>query len=320
MTQNMTVGPLTAAPGEKVQGYYPIPGSGMKLPVTLINGEADGKRVLITAGVHGGEYPGIQAAIELGAELSPLGMSGAVILVPVTNVMGFEAKDSAHFPEDGKNLNRLFPGDPDGTIGDRVAWCLTSDFHSQADFYMDLHSGNADEALTPLAFVPQACAPEVAELSRRAADFLDIPLAIRSTSLNGACGSAAARGVPGVLLERGGHGLWSREETDADKRDVQNILRWLKVLPGEPEASAASAAWVTRAVYLNAGATGCFIPFVKAGEDVQKGQKLAEIRDYFGHVLASYSSGINGRIFYLTSSLAIQEGHSMIAMGEVPNE
>ncbi|MDD2954917.1 MAG: succinylglutamate desuccinylase/aspartoacylase family protein [Oscillospiraceae bacterium] len=321
MKDKITVGPLTASPGERVQGYYPVPGSDMRIPVTVINGDGDGKRVLVTSGVHGGEYPGIQASIELAGELTPRGMQGAVILVHPVNVTGFEAKNSACFPEDGKNLNRLFPGDPNGTLGERVAWCMTEDFHSQADFYIDLHAGNADEELTKLAFVPGACDPEVARASLAAAAYVDVPLAIRSGSINGACGSAAAvHGVPGILLERGGNGIWSRQEVDDNKADVKNLLRYLGVLPGQAEKYGDGPAYVTNALYLNAGETGCFIPFVRAGEDVKKGQLMAEIRDYFGRVLAAYYSEIDGRIFYMKSSLAIQGGHSMIAMGEVPNQ
>ena len=71
MGKLLTVGSLTAREGEKVQGMVEIPGGSIQLPVTLVNGVRPGKTLLITSGVHGGEYVGIQAAIETAASLQP---------------------------------------------------------------------------------------------------------------------------------------------------------------------------------------------------------------------------------------------------------
>lgn len=89
----------------------------MVIPVTLINGTGEGKVLLLTAGVHPDEYPGIAAAIQLSNELRPEDISGGLVIVPMANYSGFLAKKGSHIPEDGKNLNRLFPGNPNGTAG-----------------------------------------------------------------------------------------------------------------------------------------------------------------------------------------------------------
>ena len=89
MGKLLTVGSLTAREGEKVQGMVEIPGGSIQLPVTLVNGVRPGKTLLITSGVHGGEYVGIQAAIETAASLQPEEVQGQVILVHPANPNAF---------------------------------------------------------------------------------------------------------------------------------------------------------------------------------------------------------------------------------------
>ena len=81
--------------------------------------------VLITAGIHNAEYVGIQAAIELSNELDVDKLKGNVVIVPLANRSGFENRTMSRVFEDGKNLNRVFPGDPDGSEADRLAHMLS---------------------------------------------------------------------------------------------------------------------------------------------------------------------------------------------------
>ena len=152
MKKILKIGTLEARAGEKVHGFYSVAGTDLTIPVTLINGSGEGKVLLLTAGVHPDEYPGIAAAIQLSQELQPEEIHGGVVIVPMTNYSGFQAKKGSHIPADGKNLNRLFPGDPNGTEGDRLAWAITQDFHSVCDYNIDLHSGGIDEEMKPLIF------------------------------------------------------------------------------------------------------------------------------------------------------------------------
>ena len=87
MKTELTLGHLVAKQGEKKQGMVSIYDTGLSFPVTLINGEKDGKTVLLTGGIHGSEYPGIQTVIELAAELSPEEVLGKLILVKVQRLI-----------------------------------------------------------------------------------------------------------------------------------------------------------------------------------------------------------------------------------------
>ena len=148
----LKVGNLIANPGEKIQGNITLKMSDdniIDIPVTLINGIKEGKTVAITAAVHGGEYTGVFGLIKLSREISPQDLSGQLILVHITNVSAFEAKMQYVGPIDGKNLNRCFPGDKNGTHTEQLAYFISEEVYGQSDFFLDLHSGDIHEDLMP---------------------------------------------------------------------------------------------------------------------------------------------------------------------------
>lgn len=141
------------------------------------SGSRPGPHVLITAGIHGSEYPGILAARKLRAFLSQADIAGTVTVLPLCNPTALKERAKAIFPEDGKNLNRMFPGNPEGSASEKTAWAITQ-LQDEADFYIDLHGGDLFEKLTPYVYVPGNCAPEVTTTARAAAQVLSVPVRV----------------------------------------------------------------------------------------------------------------------------------------------
>ena len=112
MSDTLKVCGLTIERGTKLRTYLPVPDTNVKIPLTIINGDQDGPTLLITAGIHGGEYPGIAAAMELGRDIEPEHVAGCLIMMHPVNIQGFWARREMIVPEDGKNLNRVFPVTP----------------------------------------------------------------------------------------------------------------------------------------------------------------------------------------------------------------
>lgn len=314
MASVLKVGELTAELGQKVQGYLSVINADQAMPVTLINGLHPGKTVVITSGVHGGEYPGIETAIRLAAELQPADLHGQVIIVHPVNCWAFQAKLQYVGPFDGKNLNRVFPGQALGTFSERVAYTISSQLYAQADFYLDLHGGDIHEDLVPFVLYPTAAEPEVVRISREAAACLGVPYVIGSVSTTGTFGSAAAMGVPGFLGEIGGRGLWSESEVEQYLRGVRNVLTYLGLLSG-PVVQLTAPEYLPKMVGVSAEHSGCWYPAVRPGQSVQAGDRLGEVRDYFGQVLSTYQSGQTGVVLYVISSLAINAGDPLVAIG-----
>ena len=92
---------------------------------TAFCGRNTGKTLVITAGVHGGEYVGIETALRLIKELEAEKLSGNIIICPVLNTDGFYDGVKQISTSDYKNLNREFPGDEKGTSTQRIAGSST---------------------------------------------------------------------------------------------------------------------------------------------------------------------------------------------------
>ena len=132
----------------------PIGDSGLTMPLTLINGVGEGKTVLLSSGIHGGEYPSIGGVIELAAELTPEEISGQLIIYHPMNVEGFYKRVSYISPITGANLNRKFPGNPNGDPVERIADYMTREYTDRCDFIIDTHGGDLHEYLPPYVYYP----------------------------------------------------------------------------------------------------------------------------------------------------------------------
>src|ERR1700689_4950706 len=135
------------------------------IPYVNVVGEAgEGPHLTVIAGVHGTEYTSIAAARELLAELRPEQLSGTVTAPPLINLPAFWARTPFVVPLDGKNLNRSFPGDADGSAAERIAAAVTERLIKGSDSVIDLHAGDPPEALEPFVFY------DASPVERRARD------------------------------------------------------------------------------------------------------------------------------------------------------
>ena len=314
MSEELKVGTLSAKAGEKVQGYLEVPGTPVKMPITLICGTKPGKTVVITGGTHGGEYPGVETSIRVAASLTPDQVAGRVAIVHPVNTPAFFAKMQYVGPYDGKNLNREYPGKATGTVTQRIAYTISSQLFAQADFYMDLHGGDIHESLTPFVIYSELGSEEQNNIAKEAASMLGVKYVVGSVSDNGTFGCAATMGVPGFLAEIGQCGLWSEEEVQTYVKGVYNVLKHLGVLEGDAE-NLCDVVYLHRMAGLDAEQTGCWYPCVKIGDKVTKGQKVGEIRDCFANVLGEYFAPQDGVMLYVISSLTINAGDPIIALG-----
>ena len=315
---NISFAGLTAAPNQRIRGWVPVLDTGYEMPVTVINGAFDGPTVLITSGIHGGEYPGIQTAIELSNELDAAKIHGQVILIHPVNTQAFKARVSYCVPQDGININRVFPGKKDGTLAEQIAYVVSEEFQSRADYYLDLHGGDLHEQLPNYVYYPDVENREVVRKSLEMADMLEATFQVKTTNWGGAVGGAGYyHNLPALLIERGGRGLWSREEVDSYKANIHNVLRFLQVEEGEAFRPEKKATTLVDSITLEATVDGCWYPCVELGETVKKGQKIGELRDLFGTVLEELAAPYDGINIYMVVSLAVSVGDPLISIGKL---
>ena len=316
MKEDFRIGTLCAKEGEKIEGFLDIVNTDLKIPVTLINGRKEGKTILICGGVHNAEYVGIQAAIELSQEIDPEEISGNILIIHLANRTGFEHRTMSLTFEDGKNLNRVFPGSALGTVTDKIAYTMETEIFSKIDYYIDLHCGDGFEGLVPYVYCLGNASDYVIETSRKMAEAVHVKyLVVSMTNSGGAYNYAGSLDIPSILLERGCNSNWSRAEVEEDKKDVVNILKCLGFVTGAPERYESVPKQVSPVIYEDAPAAGCWYPAFQPGETFRKGDVLGEIKDYFGSVLFTCYAKNDGIILYETISLCIMKDSPMVAYG-----
>lgn len=301
-------------PGQKKNVKIAVPG-GEDLDLIVICGKRPGKTMVITAGVHGCEYVGIEALKRLSETMDPSEVQGNVIMIPLLNISGFFEGRKQVVPEDGKNLNRVFPGKKDGTISSRVAYIIEKNIHPYADFLIDLHSGDCNESLQPLVFFPDAGRPEINTLSMEGAKALSVPYRVKSKAKNGLYSWAVQQEIPALLIERGSNGVWSEEEVEACMGDIFRIMSVLDMRQVRYERI--DQIEIHEAVYEEAIESGFWYPKVTAGKHVCYGDILGEFQTYPDKKIINIQAKFDGIILYYTTSLGVKAGESLIAYGKI---
>ena len=109
----------------------------------------------MVAGSHGTEYASIIALEKLAQSVNPAELSGTLIIVPLINLASFAQKVPHLNPVDGKNMNRMYPGNPNGTQTERALWAIGRQVVEPSDYLIDLHGGDLDENLRRYSYWPQ---------------------------------------------------------------------------------------------------------------------------------------------------------------------
>ena len=249
------------------------------IPITVIrNGE--GPTALLSGANHGDEYEGPIALQALAHELEPGQISGRVIILPYMNYPAFRAASRVS-PIDGVNLNRAFPGDPRGTVTQKIADYFQRVLVPMADIVLDFHSGGKT-----LDFVPFACGHELDDPAQQsacmaAAAAFDAPytLTLREIDAVGMYDSAVeAQGKVFVTTELGGGGTATAASARIARKGLRNVLIHAGILQGEPELSGSIRLTMPDDdCYHVALQAGLLEPCVDLGEAVAKGAPLARI-------------------------------------------
>ena len=314
--QVLQVGSLASGPGEKHYGTneFVVQGQPYRLPMWVVNGSADGPTLVVTGGVHAAEYASIAAALDLGRSLDPNTLRGRVIVVPVMNMPAFTARSIYVCPLDGKNLNRVFPGDAHGTASEQIAAWVFRHVIAQADYYVDLHGGDLIEALVPFTIFFRSGNAQVDHVSLEMAKVFGIHYLVSSETPGSTFSAATRAGIPSILTESGGQGIWTREDVALHTNGLNRLMRHLKMIPGD-EPERVPFTLLERFLWLRSQHEGFWYPAVGVGEAVTTGQDLGSVKDCEGHVLQTAVSPAGGHVLFIVSSLAINQVDPLLAVG-----
>ena len=341
-------------PGQTRRHLIKLPGAALAKdeprPVISIAGGNSGPLLFVNAGVHGGEYPAIEAVIRLSRTLDPTRISGTVILMPCLNLPAFRTRTPFVCPVDHVNPNRVFPGDAHGTYSEQMTHALINEFVVHADAYIDLHGGDIPEALVPFV-ICRGGMDNVANKSKEIAMAFGLPwvLAIskpvQPSKGSSSYAAAAEKGIPSILAEAGGVGQLQLDQVELLVNGVKRVMQHLGMFgkseirmsksetnsKSEMKKTARNSVAVTPSSGLLAPSTepqvlsqfdwvytkhaGMWYSKVAAGDQVKRGEQIGQIGDLFGDTLEEIVSPVNGVVLFLTINPSVLEKGLLMGIG-----
>ncbi len=291
--------------------------AGLDVPVVELTGAA-GPRLTVLAGVHGCEYAPMAAVRRWASALAERELRGSVRAVPVLNLPAFRARTPFVVPDDGKNLNRCFPGDPAGTLADRLAHAAFTQLIEGSDALVDVHAGDMVEALEPFALYDAGASEARA---RELAAGYGLGYVIRQEpgpdrAVGGTTSTAAAEiGIPAIIAEAGGCGLVEPAAVAAHVRGLDRVLALLG-MTGDPAPDGEAPVHLGRFLWLRAASEGWWEPAVRPGERVAEGQVLGTVSSLDGaRVLQSVTAPAPSVPMFITSSPAVTADGLLLGLG-----
>jgi hypothetical protein len=285
-------------------------------PAFEARGARDGPHVTLIAGIHGCEYSSIAAVFRFMNDLDADELAGSITAVPVVSMESFQRRSPFVVPEDGKNLNRCFPGTYDGTYTDALARSIFDELIAPTDVLIDLHGGDQVEALEPFTIFD---ASPVEERARALAVAFGLPYVVREEPAAGlagmTCSAAAQAGIPAIIAEAGGCGLLDPVAVELLVDGTRNVLRSLDMLPGPVHLPRADMRLVGAFDWLRCRGAGFWEAAVEAGEEVKEEQLLGRVTTLHGDVLEEIRAPRNGVVLFLTTSAAVSDDGLLLGLG-----
>ncbi|GIQ65238.1 hypothetical protein PACILC2_38060 [Paenibacillus cisolokensis] len=294
-------GEVEAAPGEFAAGMVKVAELSHRgpilMPVMIVNGARPGPCLWLNGAVHGDELNGPMAIRNLLPKLDPQKMAGAVIATPISNPLAFQARQK-NTPQDGLDMDMQFPGDPNGTLSQRLAHHLFEQIRRLATHLVDFHTlGTHYDALPYTVFkrLPSASA-EVCDQAERLARVFGGTAHCRvdlGGSLNELPGNVAGfldvqclkHGIPAFMTELGSGGHIQPDMVSFGERGIASILHELGIWPEAPAAAPqARSITITRRRFLYADHGGLVVDSAPSGSVVKRGELVCRIVDMFGTV------------------------------------
>ena len=250
-------------------GWLPFP------VICIKNGE--GPTAYLQSGNHGDEYEGQIAFLKLARALEPADVRGRVIIFPTANAPAARAGTRTS-PLDGGNLNRSFPGDPDGSPTRMIAHYIESVFLDLADYAFDLHSGGSSLMLIPSIDLMHVEEPRLMRTQLEIGKLFGAPITYVGFGDDDSMMAhwAARRGVPCIGSELGGGGTVTTASLEIAETGIRRALKHVGVLrddyPVDPPAETRVMKIEGADYYCHATDDGLFEPYVELGAEVETDQ------------------------------------------------
>jgi len=321
--------PAKTSPNTKEFGYLKILDDlsiKLEMPVGIIKGKTSGPTLLVTGGLLGTEYCGIEAASRLYSTLNPIELQGTIVVIPVVNMACFTFRvpwftlQNSLTPIDGLHLNRCFPGNKNGKPTERLACRLFNDYVLKSDFHVDfrggdLHESHIEHTITSVTgkILDEKC------LEMAKAWGLRYVLPRPCTNSSGTLiYETVKEGVPSIISESGiGYRSQPQEKYIQYHIDgTYNLLKYLGMLPGEPVKPRCQHYFYDSAK-VKSPVSGVFHAFVDQGDMVTKNQVVGKITELDNMLKVEIISPIDGVVHEMMPRRLVFPGDTVYSLCEI---
>ncbi|WP_426359082.1 succinylglutamate desuccinylase/aspartoacylase family protein [Pseudocolwellia sp. HL-MZ19] len=307
----LRIGDFEIAPGEQRKIDLPVAklytDASVSLPVHIIRAKKPGPTIFISAAVHGDELNGIEIIRRLINQKKFKITTGTVIAVPMVNVYGV-VNQSRYMP-DRRDLNRCFPGSAKGSLAGRVAHIFLNEIVKHCDYGIDLHTGAIHRSN-----LPQIRADMADEETKELAEVFGVPVILNSNLVDGSLRESAVKNETKILLYEAGEAL--RFDEFSIRAGMKGVLNVLQHLGMTRKATATKRKKIAPFIangsqWARANASGIVNNKVNLGDQITKGEILAEIGSPYGEVINSVVAPRSGILIGKQNIPLVQEGEAM---------
>ena len=311
----MIINNIEIAPGEtksvdvniaKLPSHSPI-----DISITVSRATEQGPVLLLSGGLHGDEINGIEIVrriIEHGVHIP---IKGTVICIPVINIFGF-IHFSRYVP-DGKDVNRSFPGNKNGSLASRISYYLMKDILPKIDYAIDFHTGGADRSN-----YPQMRCMLNDPLNEQLANAFCAPFTIHSKYRPKSLRQSAAKLGKRVLVYEGGES--SRLDEFAIQVGVDGtikLMKYLEMTNHQPQDMNKETITIKNSSWVRARVSGVFQSAITNGEFVFKNQPVGYITDPFGDFKTVVKAPATGYVIGLNNNPVLHQGDAAMHIGVI---
>jgi len=321
----LKIGNLDVGPGETARGHISLEsitdGQPLELPIQVSSGTATGPTVWVNAAIHGDELEGTAALWHVFEAVSGRMVKGTLVGCLITNVSAYQAMRRTS-PIDDLDVNRVFPGDPDGSFTRQFAYQYKRAVEGVATHYVDLHGGGNTHDVVFYTIYRDG-AGDATRMSREMAQVAGSPIVWSSLDAwldNGLFALLTNQGIPSLIVEAGGEGRVRSKNVTAHANSVLNVLRHLGMLPGETPLGSIDAP-VRSADFFFSHRGGIWISDRTAGDRVSRGDLIGSVRDRYGCTVEEvHCEADRGILLALRTYAAAPAGSNLGIVGRIDDQ
>ena len=305
-SKKITICGTNVHPGEIANLALPLPEqyscAQLFMPIKVIHGKKEGPCMVIFSVLKGTELSGLEIANRIIQTVDPAQLSGTIIAIPVMNVYGL-----THYPStlpNGRDLASCFPGNEEGSYGERMAYLITEELIKKADYCIELQTGGLNHNILPQVYCDfdNSHAKELAKVFRS-------PVVTNITVEGNTLRETIEELHIPLLVYKAGEALRFDENTiTLGVNGVKNVLRYINMLEKHP-VQEVQPIFSREEEWIVANKGGILHPTVTLGQTIDSGEMIGTISDPFGSdIIEPIRSTQKGVVVGINTSPLIHEG------------